>query len=178
VSLISQLRLERSQFGDASLVLAMLLIGIHLGVILYQRRELPNGLAERNLGDAAAWRETCQWIDKNTPADAVFLTPRLAHTFRWHANRSEVTNRKDVPQDSKGLVEWWRRQLELHWDYNRGWWRPSMNEVDPQQLIKWGEEYGAKYLVTSDDRPLPLKPLGSPAPGYVVYRLELAAPQK
>ncbi len=48
---------------------------------------------------------------ENTPTDAVFLTPRLAQTFRWYAERAEVVNRKDIPQDAPGIVEWWRRNL-------------------------------------------------------------------
>lgn len=175
---ISQLRSEESQFGDASLAIAILLVGVHLGLVLNQRRESPSANAERSLNDAAAWRETCRWINDNTPADAVFLTPRLAHTFRWHANRAEVTNRKDIPQDAQGIVEWWRRQLELHYDYNYGFWRRSLSDIDPEQLRKWGQEYGAKYLVTTDDRPVRLPAVAAPARGYAIYSLEPPAPEK
>ena len=46
-------------------------------------------------------------------ADALFLTPRMSQTFRWYASRGEVVNWKDIPQDAKGIVEWWRRLGEI-----------------------------------------------------------------
>jgi hypothetical protein len=55
------------------------------------------------------WIATCKWIKENTPTDALFLTPKLQQTFKWNAERSEVCNWKDTPQDAKSVVAWWER---------------------------------------------------------------------
>lgn len=56
--------------------------------------------AERN------WIKTCQWIRENTPAQARFITPYNQQTFKWHARRAEVANRKDMPQDGRSVIKW------------------------------------------------------------------------
>src|SRR4029079_19192961 len=50
------------------------------------------------------WREMCEWVSRNTPSDALFLTPRNQQTFKWDANRAEVVSGKDFPQDAAGIV--------------------------------------------------------------------------
>ena len=60
------------------------------------------------------WTAACAWIGQNTPADALFITPREQQTFKWYAGRAEVANWKDVPQDARGLIEWKRRLSELY----------------------------------------------------------------
>jgi len=55
------------------------------------------------------WQELCQWMNHNTPVDALCLTPRLNYTFRWQAERAEYAIWKDCPQDAESLVEWKRR---------------------------------------------------------------------
>lgn len=58
---------------------------------------------------ATEWLGVCGWIQRNTPTDALFLTPRAQQTFKWYAQRAEVVTFKDVPQDSLSLVEWYDR---------------------------------------------------------------------
>jgi len=58
------------------------------------------------------WRDCCEWIRDNTPADARFLTPRWQQTFKWFAERSEVVTWKDIPQDARSVVAWWERLEE------------------------------------------------------------------
>jgi len=57
----------------------------------------------------AQWKETCQWIHHNTAPDALVLTPRCQQSLHWYAERSEVVNRKNIPQDPRGILEWWSR---------------------------------------------------------------------
>jgi hypothetical protein len=39
--------------------------------------------------DAPAWRNICDWVAANTPADACFLTPRGAASFTWWTGRRD-----------------------------------------------------------------------------------------
>lgn len=57
----------------------------------------------------ADWLAVCDWIRVATPDDEVFLTPRHQQTFKWYADRAEVVNWKDVPQDAASLLRWQER---------------------------------------------------------------------
>lgn len=57
----------------------------------------------------AAWKETCDWIKQQTPADCVVITPKIAWAFSWYADRKEYVIFKNCPQDAAALVEWNRR---------------------------------------------------------------------
>lgn len=54
----------------------------------------------------ADWKAACAWINQNTPADSLFLTPIESDSFKWFAQRAEWVNFKDCPQDAAGIVEW------------------------------------------------------------------------
>jgi hypothetical protein len=122
------------------------------------------------------WREACAWVADNTPAAARFLTPRMQQTFKWHTGRAETVSWKDVPQDAAGLVEWWRRVNEIHWDGAfpgdpQGRWRGSLAEQSPAELRRIGAKYGAQFLLTEAEPPLSL-PLLFRNETYAVYGLE------
>ncbi len=55
------------------------------------------------------WLAVCHWIRDNTPRDSLWLTPKYQQSFKWHAERAEVVCWKDVPQDNKSIVQWYRR---------------------------------------------------------------------
>ncbi len=59
------------------------------------------------------WRDVCRWAAANTDPNAIFLTPRMAETFRWYAGRGEVVTWKDIPQDAAGILEWWHRLQDI-----------------------------------------------------------------
>ncbi len=79
---------------------------VGLGLALMSAQLFPPRIPAAMKAD---WRDACRWIAVNTPADAVFLTPKEAEAFKWFAERSEYVNKKDCPQDAKGIVEWNRR---------------------------------------------------------------------
>ena len=59
------------------------------------------------------WLAVCRWAKQSSEPNEVFLTPRHQQTFKWYAERAEVVNWKDVPQDAKNLLEWNRRFQEI-----------------------------------------------------------------
>src|SRR6185295_18167706 len=108
-----------------------------------------------------------------TSPDTVFLTPRLAQTFRWYAGRAEVVNRKDIPQDARGIVEWRRRNELIHGvpDGGATAWRESLAELGSWRLRELGAEFGAQYVITSAYPVLNLPRVGPINPSVAIYRL-------
>jgi hypothetical protein len=123
--------------------------------------------------NAADWRDACEWVAVNTPPNATFLTPRLAQTFTWHAGRGQVASWKDIPQDATAIVEWWRRIHAIHGTRDPTWqgeWYDSLSLRSTKTLLRFGEKYGARYLVTESQPRLALELLYENN-SYAVYEL-------
>jgi hypothetical protein len=178
----------------AGALVAMLVIaGAHLAQMIWLRQHtvlppgdstlvqianLPESSDEADVERAAAiladWRDVCQWAATETPPDALFITPRLSQTFRWYAGRGEVVNRKDLPQDALGIIEWWRRLQRIHLQgagTTQTRWRESLTELQPDELRALGREFGAQYVVTAARPPLALPRVGPRASYFAIYQL-------
>lgn len=137
------------------------------------RASRPPTDTEERIADHDAWRDVCRWIADNTPSDALFLTPRLASTFKWYSGRSEVVNWKDIPQDAASIVQWRRRLQTVHLDDRpdrKSYWLESLASASPERLKRLADEYGADYLVTDSQPVLALEKCYSNN-AYAVYRL-------
>ncbi len=121
------------------------------------------------------WIEVCHWVDRTLPQDEILLTPRNQQTFKWYANRAEVVNWKDVPQDAERLVQWSQRFYGV-FPVRLGTVRVTVRYPD---LIRYREEYGARFMVVDrrySGQSLPLVQVYPLAPSeanttYAVYRL-------
>jgi hypothetical protein len=152
---------------------AVILVGLHFVDLPARRRADPRPPADASIANLEAWREVCQWAAAETPPDSVFLIPRLAHTFRWYAGRSEVVNRKDIPQDAPGIVEWWRRNCRIYGapPESSARWHDSLAELGSRRLLELGAEFGADYVITSAYPSLNLPRVGPRNPSFAIYRL-------
>ncbi|MDR0390658.1 MAG: hypothetical protein LBH59_02035 [Planctomycetaceae bacterium] len=74
---------------------------------LRTRFSFPKSESKKTV-QAYKWREVCGWISdvSNTPKSAKFFIPYDSVTFKWYANRSNITVWKEVPQDAKSIVRW------------------------------------------------------------------------
>lgn len=127
----------------------------------------------KRVADYAAWRDVCRWVSSNTPPEAIFLTPRLAQTFKWYAERAEVVNLKDVPQDAESIVDWWQRLASVHrvlLPNGERQWLDSLAQRSPERLQELAARYGADYLITQREPKLPFETIYSNQT-YAVYRL-------
>jgi len=116
------------------------------------RQSLPRGenvAATHQLFDD--WKRLGAWVDRNLPSEAIVITPRDQQTFKWYAQRAEVANRKDVPQDAASLIEWLRRIDRLDEQPLR---RNQVEGVDfglliysDETLRELGRDYGARWIV-------------------------------
>ena len=126
--------------------------------------------------DAAAWRNICEWVAANTPADACFLTPRGAASFTWWTGRREVVGWKNSPQDARSLVEWRQRFIDcFSRDGSFANMERSTAALGPDRLRRAAEQYGATHAIIPLDVPgvdtLPFERLHANR-GYAVYRLK------
>ncbi len=101
----------------------------------------PSRMKPQRLDD---WLAACEWIRANTPADAVVHTPRESFAFKWFAERAEVFSRKDCPQDSSGILEWYRR-----WHGSANWERISErdDQYSEEELAELAEQWQADYVI-------------------------------
>lgn len=158
-----------------SIVVAVTYLTTHGSQVLHAAR--PRGDGPTKVLDYADWRAVCDWVAANTPADTLFITPKSSQTFKWHTQRRELVTWKDMPQDAAGIVEWWRRLVELYGlhskaenEWTNAWRLDSLNERPPEQLVALAEEYGADYLVVEAELPLAL-PLRFHNTSYAIYEL-------
>jgi len=103
----------------------------------------------RNYSD---WRDVCRWVSdpQHTPPKARFLIPRLASTFKWYADRGEVVNWKETPQDAASLKEWWQRIHDIYATGNQPPLSPfytSLVVAGGPKLKELARKYQADYLV-------------------------------
>ncbi len=63
---------------------------------------------------ADGWLDVCRWAREATSPDAVFLVPRGCDSFKWEAQRAEVGSWKEIPQDARSIVRWFRDMERLY----------------------------------------------------------------
>ena len=89
------------------------------------------------------WRSVCRWAETATDDDEIFLTPRHQQTFKWYAQRAEVVNWKDVPQDAAKLREWYRRFRQV-FPQRLGTIRVS---IQYNALRELRDHYGVRFMI-------------------------------
>jgi hypothetical protein len=138
--------------------------------------------------DPAAWADICDWVQKNTPADARFLTPRGSASFTWRTGRREVVAWKNSPQDARSLLAWRRRFIDCfshggadgyHGDGMPADMEQSTAVLGAERMRNVAERYDADYAIVPLDEAggdaLPWKALHANAV-YAVYRIDAATP--
>ena len=123
----------------------------------------------------------------------------MQQSFKWYAGRSDVVNYKDIPQDPRSIVDWWRAINEIYGagpaDAGRGPRQrepyaassrpartipeetplvPFATAVAPrsrEEIRRLGRKYRAGYLLSPRETVLPL-PIAYENDGYCIYRLE------
>lgn len=95
---------------------------------------------QRAFGD---WLAVCDWARRSSDPSEVFLTPRHQQTFKWYAERAEVANWKDVPQDASSLIQWYDRFTSIYPQ------RLGNTRVTIQYpvLRQYREQFGVRWMI-------------------------------
>ncbi len=140
------------QLVSIASLLMILLVGLWIFVAKWDdprsaadRASLPTyeDDRKRTVETQVNWQKACDWIRQNTPANAVFITPNDQQTFKWFAQRSEVVNWKDIPQNGEATLEW-KRRIDSIYRIQRLYASGLLSFENPEQL---GSLFGADYLL-------------------------------
>ena len=208
IAWLSRLQAMRPVLGNWLLMAAILLAAANVADVGYwrSRRPLPGAILQpKPTADSAAawwfrspspnpqavtaaqwaadWKSVCRWIDANTSRDAKFFTPHEQQTFKWYANRAEVANWKDVPQDAEGLV-FWKYVMDVWYPRQRRRHKEGLAAESDENLAMLGRAAVAQYIVIDHTRSR--RAIGLPRvyplvrednPSFSVYRVpELKSP--
>jgi len=146
--------------------------GWHLMARAAERWHAPCPPADRKIERPAEWREACEWVRKHAPADAVGLIDREGQSFKWHAERGDVANWKDLPQDAAAVVAWFDRCQRI-WTQRQPdgtTLRTSLAFLGARRVAETAQRYGATLVVTRASPPLAL-PVAFANDAYAVYRV-------
>jgi hypothetical protein len=91
----------------------------------------------------ADWIAVCNWVRQTFPHDEIVITPRHQYTFKWYAQRAEVANWKDVPQDAESLVLWYKRFFEIY-PQRLGTVRVTIRYPD---LRRYRRQYATRFMI-------------------------------
>ena len=99
----------------------------------------------------ADWLALCDWVRIATPEDEVFITPRQQQTFKWYAQRAEVVNWKDVPQDAQSLLQWKQRYDHLFQRQQGDLTYYTVRvPIDYRKLRDFRATYGVRFMVVDN----------------------------
>lgn len=133
-----------------------------------QARPLLRGADWKRLQEVDRnWQRVGRWIHENTPSDAVFLTPALQQTFKWYAERSEVVNWKDMPQDAASVVEWDRRLDAVYFGIDQR--ATGLAGLYNHELRSLASRYGATHMIVETRQAEWRDGIGYPLPFQAVY---------
>lgn len=177
---------------DTCLAIVFVFLAYHLGnlVALRAQHHIPRtewSVTMRSAWDENPavrdeyedWREVCHWIAKNTPPDAKFLAPSMKSSFKWYAQRSEVANWKEIPQDARSIVAWWEKLKDIYIVHDPtwgSWWVRNAARLGEDRLLTLAAKYQFEYIVTVSEPRLTLEVVFSkPDNMFVVYRTRRAS---
>lgn len=172
IRLLADLMRDSQRRAAVMLVVMLLTAGVPTFTQLRDYLRRPVAAADAFASDVPAWLDVCDWIEQNTPTEALFLTPRGGSSFKWHAQRAELVTYKDVPQDAASLIEWRRRLYDAfkpNGDPNERWVR-STSQLGTPRILQLAEKYGVDFVLTRHDNPLNLPKVHSNSE-YVVYEI-------
>lgn len=160
--------------GYRWLVVFSVLAALHL-VDLASLRPFPQVPRADKLPHYETWRDICDWIAAapNIPADARFLTPHQACTFKWYTGRAEVVNWKEIPQDARAIIEWQRRLNDIYGTMDTEG-NPALfiwpDELPKAKILQLSKKYQFRYIITANRARMPFKRLYENQ-RYAVYEI-------
>ena len=172
--LINFLQENRPRRATVLMLLALAVPSWHLFATSYQRYLNPRPPADRNVRDLAAWPDACNWAREHTPKNSLFLIPRGSQSFNWNAERPDLVNWKEVPQDAEALLIWQKRYFDVFFTTDETGQRVAYHSLAEQgttRIRKLAEKYDVDYVLTEEYPPLDL-PIVYANAYYTIYGVE------
>jgi hypothetical protein len=164
---------QKQRWGAIALAALLAVAGWNIAHSTISRVLNPIPPADQKIRDYNAWCDACQWAAENTPASALFLTPRLNLTFKWRAGRAEVVNRKDIPQDADSIMQWHNRIRNIYYATIEGVEEPldSLGVLGTEKVRDLALKYDADFVLMDRGQLLSL-PIVYRNFEYVIYRID------
>jgi hypothetical protein len=128
-------------------------VGFAITLILPFQDRYPGRLSYSKRND---WIEACDWIQNETPANALVMTPTRNFAFKWYAERAEFVCYKDCPQDADGIVEWNARLNQV-----RSWaseqYGDKQYSADDLRIL--ATEHGMTHVLAGHLGPMSIAPV-------------------
>jgi hypothetical protein len=158
VALVAAGLAARRAWATWGLAAAIAFPAWHIAAVAWPRAENPIPPADSRMRDFIAWVDVCEWVAENSPPDALFITPRTSHSFKWRTGRPEVATWKDIPQDAASIVEWFDRLQALYTIEVAGGRQTldSVGELGTARVLALAQQYGADYVIADQRDPLAL----------------------
>ncbi|MCG8451314.1 MAG: hypothetical protein MI725_17250, partial [Pirellulales bacterium] len=172
--LINLLIQRQSKWAIVLLVLAIALPSWHLLAVSSSRYANPRPPADRRVKNLAAWQDACTWAREQTPLESLFMIPRGAQSFNWNAERPDLVNWKEVPQDAAALLIWRKRFFEVFYGVDETGQRVafhSLAEQGAERIRGLAKKYNVDYVLTEEYPPLDL-PVAYSNAYYTIYAVE------
>jgi hypothetical protein len=116
-------------------------------------KNVPESLNSQLPNRYTDWLAVCEWIKQNSPSDSLWITPKHQQSFKWYAQRAEVVSWKDVPQDNRSIIEWFRRIERLSQPRNT---IGKLRSWQTEELIALAQQYQCNWILidrTYQDKP-------------------------
>jgi hypothetical protein len=157
---IAHLQAKQPKLASWLLLAAIAAAAWNVADVCYRRnqRRLPGAILQPRPAPAsqvgawtADWQAASEWIRANTPPQAKFITPRAQQTFKWYAERAEVANWKDVPQDAQAIVAW-KAALDELYPQGAQHRQQDLAAFTDEQLQALARKYGASHIMIDRTR--------------------------
>ncbi len=134
------------------------LVAVHVGCVILAIHGYRH-YAYAGVSKQDPWVMAQLWAAKNTPKDAVFLTPPQQGGWRMYSNRPVVVEWRDGTQmyfTADFAKDWWARLTSLRptifdargKELSRGKALEAMSDVE---IVNLAKQYGASYVVLPGD---------------------------
>lgn len=104
---------------------------------------------------ARGWLDICRWARENTDPAAVFLVPKGCDSLKWNACRADAGQWKEIPQDARSIVEWYKKMETLYVPIgaksSARWNQPLICALINKGRNRYDricQEYGIDYIIS------------------------------
>lgn len=154
------------------------LFAIFAILLLAESRTYLQGKYQRGLNRKSTKTQVAlEWINENTPEEAVFLVDPLMNEFYTYAQRARFVSFSHPPQSAPELLEWFDRLTLINGNQKpdippaKGKMQESFANLDADLIEQIANEHGVSYYLGRSGTELPFR-LVYQDDTFALYRLD------